>query len=139
MCNNWVKITGNEDDINVFFKSFTKIESTYSIQKEKLVLGYVLDFDRIYPTPKRKDRKLIDDWHQWRIENWGTPWIEKVNLYSLEAKRTDNGVEYEMEFETKNNPPLGIYKKLNEHFKDTSLSIEARYQKVIVNLLKKKI
>ena len=35
---------------------------------------YVLDFEKFLPTPKDEKGEIIEDWYNWRCENWGTKW-----------------------------------------------------------------
>ena len=56
---------------------------------------YVLDFEKFLPTPLKDDGSIIDDWYDWRLENWGCKWSplpEQQNSLTIEYK--DGKQEY---------------------------------------------
>jgi len=76
------------------------------------------------PTPKNDEGELSEDWHQWRLDNWGTKWDIGSNngeAYGLNPTVVDN--EASMTFDSAWSPPEGLYKRLIE----LGFSVDASY------------
>jgi len=72
--------------------------STQKVEWSSLPDTY-LDFEKILPTPPK-----IEDWYDWRNENWGT----RSNSYEGQAQ--DEGIS----FNTAWSPPIGVIVALSK-------------------------
>ena len=93
-CNNKLTLASGEDILNVL--------SPYIIKNDEE--EYTLDFQKIIPM----DEELLkgEDWHSWRVENWGTKWE------GYEGRFNEDHTAFS--FYTAWSPPLPIIKKLAE-------------------------
>lgn len=114
---------------------------------------YTLDFEKILPTPIDEKGKLIEDWYDWRLNNWGTKWNavvfsqtfnakfkegptlmvrdEKITLDYLKEIVNDLDVNYETSisigFNTAWSYPMHLYNRVVEDFEGTELEFEYTY------------
>lgn len=70
-----------------------------------------LSFDALHPMPEEEE----DNWHEWRLVNWGTKWdITDNELGELPSSDSPGLLEYG--FSTAWSPPIALVQKLNEDF-----------------------
>ena len=58
-------------------------------------------------------------WYDWRLEKWGTKW--DVPKDDIEITEINNG-SIVIGFDTAWSPPIAIYKKLRNKFKDVTIA-----------------
>ena len=129
-CNNTLKVVGTKKDIDNFLMENTSVSSSYYPNKDgKYELDVELDFEKVIPTPKKENGEDIDNWYEWRLENWGTKW-NVSSTFSFSVKRLskeEDKVELFTAFETPWSPPHGIFNKLVDKYKDTTLELTMEY------------
>lgn len=74
---NWnsnnLTVKGDPKDVLLFIEeNFMTRENPYSSYKG--TYDYVLDFEKIHPTPTKVNGDIIDEWYEWRNSNWGCKW-----------------------------------------------------------------
>lgn len=130
-CENTLTVTGSKKDVEKFLNKYVSIDLGYYPNEGPIGINHILDFEKVLPTPLKEDGNITDDWYNWRIENWGTKW-NAIENYSFEVCCVDNIdnipiLEVYMDFATAWAPPIGVYEKIAENFKDTDLNIKATY------------
>ena len=66
---------------------------TQKVKKEKEEYVYILDFEKILPTPLKENGEIIDEWYTWRYQNWGTKWSAsswQVNYLDITGEGMDD-------------------------------------------------
>lgn len=86
---NSMKIVGEPKAVVKFIKE------NYSTERDRHGNpSYLLDYEKLLPTPLKENGDIIDEWYIWRIENWGTKWTPGFEQNtSLTIKYKDENVE----------------------------------------------
>lgn len=97
-CMNELTVFGNKDDVETLINNMKYFDTEFSLEK-------------IAPEPD-----VVEDWHQWRLENWGTKW-------DVEAQITESGFivgttsKYaKFVFDSAWNPPTAAIEELARKF-----------------------
>ena len=143
---NYMDVKGNAKNVLNFIKddfNTTKVSDNEYI--------YTLDFEKFLPTPTDDKGEIIDQWYDWRIENWGCKWSPCSDQYNyLEVEYVDGDkealdyheenefkedninkllenvdkikeIKLECSFSTPWCPPYGIISKWSEKYNEISL------------------
>ena len=88
-CSNSMKVVGEPKAVVRFIKE------NYSTEKDRHGHpSYVLDFEKLLPTPVNEDGDIINDWYTWRIEHWGTKWSPSFEQHTvLTLKFKDENID----------------------------------------------
>ena len=84
------------------------------IEELKLNNGEVMKLSKFKSTNEQDTR-----WYSWRLEKWDTKW--DVPKDDIEITEINNG-SIVIGFDTAWSPPISIYKKLRDKFKDVKIS-----------------
>ena len=109
-----VPLKGNEKVSYYQEKSLGKKGELPIIEEHKLKNGEVMKFFKFKSTNEQDTR-----WYNWRLEKWGTKW--DVPKDDIEITEINNG-SIVIGFDTAWSPPIAIYKKLRDKFKDVKIA-----------------
>ena len=84
------------------------------IEEHNLKNGDVMKFSKFKSTNVQDTR-----WYEWRLEKWDTKW--DVPKDDIEITEINNG-SIVIGFDTAWSPPIAIYKKLRNKFKDVTIA-----------------
>ena len=117
---NWptVPLKGNEFNNRIEKKPLGKKGELPIIEEHKLNNGEVMRLFKFKSTNVQDTR-----WYSWRLEKWDTKW--DVPKDSVEITEINNG-SIVIGFDTAWSPPIAIYKKLRDTFKDVKIEWWAR-------------
>ena len=117
---NWstVPLKGNEKASYYQDKSLGKKGELPIIEELKLNNGEVMKLYKFKSTNEQDTR-----WYSWRLEKWDTKW--DVPKDSIEITEINNG-SIVIGFDTAWCPPIAIYRKLRNKFKDVKIEWWAR-------------
>ena len=112
---NWptVPLKGNESVNFSKEKSLGKKGELPIIEEFKLNNGEVMTLHKFKSTNEQDTR-----WYSWRLEKWDTKW--DVPKDDIEITEINNG-SIVIGFDTAWSPPIAIYKKLRNIFKDVKI------------------
>ena len=116
---NWdsVPLKGNETSGHFDKKPLGMVGELPIIEEHKLRNGEVMKFRKFKSTNVQDTR-----WYDWRLEKWDTKWdvpkdeIEITDIDDLSGRTLVIG------FNTAWSPPIAIYKKLRDTFKDVKIA-----------------
>ena len=113
---NWptVPLKGNELTNRYENKPLGMVGELPIIEELKLNNGDVMKLFKFKSTNEQDTR-----WYEWRFENWDTKW--DVPKDDIEITEINNG-SIVIGFDTAWSPPIAIYKKLRDKFKDVKIS-----------------
>ena len=113
---NWdsVPLKGNEKVSYYQEKSLGKKGELPIIEEHKLKNGEVMKFFKFKSTNEQDLR-----WYDWRLQNCDTKW--DVPKEDIEITEVNNG-HIVISFDTAWSPPIAIYKKLRDKFKDVKIA-----------------
>ena len=113
---NWdsVPLKGNEKVSYYQDKSLGKKGELPIIEELKLNNGEVMKLSKFKSTNEQDTR-----WYSWRLEKWDTKW--DVPKGEIEITEINNG-SIVIGFHTAWSPPIAIYKKLRDTFKDVKIA-----------------
>ena len=109
-----VPLKGNEKVSCYQDKSLGKKGELPIIEELKLNNGEVMKLSKFKSTNEQDLR-----WYDWRLQNWDTKW--DVPKDDIEITEINNG-HIVIGFDTAWSPPISIYKKLRDKFKDVKIS-----------------
>ena len=122
-CSNSMKIVGEPKAVVRFIKE------NYSNEKDRHGhSNYVLDFEKLSPTPVKEDGEVIDEWYTWRIEHWGTKWCPFEQYTKLTMKSKDDNID---DIVVKNYHESNEA-DFNEEFIDNLLSSGQEFKEIIL-------
>ena len=115
---NWstIPLKGNEKTFS--FRSLGEEGELPIIEEIKLSDGEIMKSLKFKSTNVQDTR-----WYDWRLEKWDTKW--DVPKDSIEITEINNG-HVVIGFDTAWSPPIAIYKKLRDKFKDVKIEWWAR-------------
>lgn len=113
-----VPLKGNESVNFSKEKSLGKKGELPIIEEFKLNNGEVMTLHKFKSTNEQDTR-----WYSWRLEKWDTKW--DVPKEGIEITEVNNG-HIVIGFDTAWSPPIAIYKKLRDKFKDVKIAWWAR-------------
>ena len=113
---NWdsVPLKGNEITNRYENKPLGIVGELPIIEELKLKNGDVEKFFKFKSTNEQDTR-----WYDWRLEKWDTKW--DVPKDDIEITEINNG-SIVIGFDTAWSPPIAIYKKLRDKFKDVKIA-----------------
>ena len=111
---NWktIPLKGNEKTFS--FRSLGEKGELPIIEEHKLNNGEVMKLFKFKSTNEQDTR-----WYNWRLEKWDTKW--DVPKKDIEITEINNG-SIVIGFDTAWSPPIAIYKKLRDKFKDVKIA-----------------
>ena len=109
-----VPLNGNEKVSYYQDKSLGKKGELPIIEELKLNNGEVMKLFKFKSTNEQDTR-----WYNWRLEKWDTKW--DVPKEDIEIVEINNG-SIVISFDTAWSPPIAIYKKLRDTFKDVKIA-----------------
>jgi len=117
---NWstVPLKGNEVSNRFQNKPLGMVGELPIIEEHKLNNGEVMKLFKFKSTNVQDTR-----WYEWRLEKWDTKW--DVPKDDIEITEINNG-SIVIGFDTAWSPPIAIYKKLRDKFKDVKIEWWAR-------------
>ena len=117
---NWstVPLKGNEITNRYENKPLGMVGELPIIEEFKLNNGEVMKLSKFKSTNEQDTR-----WYSWRLEKWDTKW--DVPKDDIEITEINNG-SIVIGFNTAWSPPIAIYKKLRDKFKDVKIEWWAR-------------
>ena len=112
---NWSELPLNGNETNGYKKMPLGEKGELPIIEEfKLNNGEVMKLSKFKSTNEQDIR-----WYDWRLQNWDTKW--DVPKDDIEITEINNG-HIVIGFDTAWSPPISIYKKLRDKFKDVKIS-----------------
>ena len=113
---NWsnVPLKGNEVSNRFNKQLLGKKGELPIIEEHNLKNGEIMKFSKFKSTNVQDTR-----WYEWRLEKWDTKW--DVPKDDIEITEINNG-SIVVGFDTAWSPPIAIYKKLRNKFKDVKIS-----------------
>ena len=113
---NWstVPLKGNETSDRFSKKPLGMVGELPIIEELKLSNGDVMKLHKFKSTDEQDTR-----WYDWRLEKWDTKW--DVPKDDIEITQVNNG-HIVIGFDTAWSPPIAIYKKLRDTFKDVKIA-----------------
>ena len=116
---NWSTVPLNGNETNGYKKMpLGKKGELPIIEEFKLNNGEVMKLFKFKSTNEQDTR-----WYNWRLEKWDTKW--DVPKDDIEITEINNG-SIVIGFDTAWSPPISIYKKLRDTFKDVKIEWWAR-------------
>ena len=112
---NWstVPLKGNETSDRFSKKPLGMVGELPIIEELKLSNGDVMKLHKFKSTDEQDTR-----WYDWRLEKWDTKWdVPKDDIEITEV----NNRHIVIGFNTAWSPPISIYKKLRDKFKDVKI------------------
>jgi hypothetical protein len=71
---NYMDVKGKDESVKTVLNFVKENYNTERKEGKPEDLSYVLDFEKYLPTPKDDKGEIIDNWYDWRLENWGCKW-----------------------------------------------------------------
>ena len=78
---NTMDVKGQGENVKNVLRFIEENFSTEKVQDQPKEYIYILNFEKYAPTPLNEKGEIIDEWYDWRLENWGCKWSPCSDQY----------------------------------------------------------